>query len=108
VTVRGAGPSKRFGKSPDEWDDRELLYQQVMHLGRSFDGGLYSEADMEAAEQLRTMDIPEGSSAAAEFSRLVAQRAQGAGIRFPELRLSRRQEMNLLNMQQELDRYVKP
>ena len=85
VTVRGAGPSKRFGLSPGEWDDRELLYQQVMHLGRSFEGGLYSEADMEAAEQLRTMDIPEGSTAAAEFSRLVAEHAQQVGIRFPEL-----------------------
>jgi len=30
VTVRGAGPSKRFGLAPDQWDDRELLYQQVM------------------------------------------------------------------------------
>ena len=76
VTVRGAGPSKRFGLSPGEWDDRELLYQQVMHLGRSFEGGLYSEADMEAAERLRTMDIPEGSTAAAEFSKLVAEHAQ--------------------------------
>jgi phenylpropionate dioxygenase-like ring-hydroxylating dioxygenase large terminal subunit len=85
VTVRGAGPSKRFGLSPGEWDDRELLYQQVMHLGRSFEGGLYSESDMEAAERLRTMDIPEGSTAAAEFSRLVAEHARQVGMRFPEL-----------------------
>ncbi len=85
VTVRGAGPSKRFGLTPGAWDDRELLYQQVMHLGRSFHGGLYSEADMDAAEHLRHMEIPEGSSAAAEFARLVGERAQQAGIRFPEL-----------------------
>ena len=92
VTVRGAGPSKRFGLSPGEWDDRELLYQQVMHLGRSFDGGLYSEDDMDAAARLRTMDIPEGSSAAAEFARLVGEHAQEVGIRFPELTAEQRAE----------------
>ena len=78
--------------SPDEWDDRELLYQQVMHLGRSFEGGLYSEADMEAAERLRTMTIPEGSTAAAEFSLLVAEHARQTGVRFPELTPEQRAE----------------
>jgi phenylpropionate dioxygenase-like ring-hydroxylating dioxygenase large terminal subunit len=92
VTVRGAGPSKRFDLSPDQWDDRELLYQQVMHLGRSFEGGLYSEADMDAAARLRTMDIPEDSSAAAEFSRLVAEHAAQTGIPFPELTPEQRAE----------------
>ena len=75
VTVRGAGPSKRFGLSPDQWDDRELLYEQVMHLGKSFEGGLYSDDDMAAAARLRTMEIPEGSTAATEYSKLVAERA---------------------------------
>ena len=92
VTVRGAGPSKRFGLSPDQWDDRELLYQQVMHLGRSFEGGLYSEDDMEAAARLRTMDIPEGSTAAAEFSRLVAEHAERGRHQFPELTPEQRAE----------------
>ena len=59
VTVRGAGLSKRFGMSADEWDDRELLDEQVMHLGKSFEGGLYSDDDMAAAARLRTMEIPE-------------------------------------------------
>ena len=27
VGRRGAGPSKRFGMSPDQWDDREAVYQ---------------------------------------------------------------------------------
>ena len=85
INVRGAGPSKRLGLQPGEWDDRELLYQQVMHLGRSFQGGLYSDADMEAAGVLRHMEIPEGSSAAAEFARLVGENATRAGIRFPEM-----------------------
>jgi phenylpropionate dioxygenase-like ring-hydroxylating dioxygenase large terminal subunit len=92
VTVRGAGPSQRFGLSPDEWDDRELLYQQVMHLGKSFEGGLYSESDMDVAGQLRTMEIPEGSTAAAEYSRLVGERARAAGIQFPELSPEQRAE----------------
>ena len=83
VTVRGAGPSKRFGMSPDEWDDRELLYQQVMHLGRSFEGGLYSDDDMEAAGALRTMEIPEGSTAAAEFARSWPAARRRAGHRVP-------------------------
>ena len=91
--MRGAGPSKRFGLAPDQWDDRELLYQQVMHLGRSFEGGLYSDDDMDAAARLRTMDIPEGSTAAAEFSELVAeQRADELGIEFPELTPEQRAE----------------
>ena len=47
---------------------------------------------MEAAERLRTMDIPEGSTAAAEFSALVAEHAQQAGIRFPELTPEQRAE----------------
>lgn len=92
VTVRGAGPSKRYGMTPDEWDDRELLYQQVMHLGRSFDGGLYSDDDMAAATRLRTMDIPEGSTAATEFSKLVAARADELGLQFPELSPEQRAE----------------
>jgi phenylpropionate dioxygenase-like ring-hydroxylating dioxygenase large terminal subunit len=92
VTVRGAGPSKRYGMTPDEWDDRELLYQQVMHLGRSFDGGLYSDDDMVAATRLRTMDIPEGSTAATEFSKLVAARADELGLQFPELSPEQRAE----------------
>ncbi len=69
--------------TPDEWDDRELLYQQVMHLGRSFEGGLYSDDDMDAAARLRTMEIPEGSTAAAEFSKLVAARADELRDRVP-------------------------
>ncbi len=92
VTVRGAGPSKRLGLRPGQWDDRELLYQQVMHLGKSFQGGLYSDADMEAAAALRTMEIPEGSTAAAEFARLVGENAAAAGIRFPELSPEQRAE----------------
>ena len=102
VTVRGAGPSKRFGLSPGEWDDRELLYQQVMHLGRSFEGGLYSEADMEAAEQLRTMEIPDGSSAAAEFSRLVAEHAAAGRRPLPgvDARATRRGHGRVLGVPQ--------
>jgi phenylpropionate dioxygenase-like ring-hydroxylating dioxygenase large terminal subunit len=92
VTVRGAGPSKRFGMTPDQWDDRELLYQQVMHLGRSFEGGLYSDDDMAAAARLRTMEIPDGSTAATEFSKLVAARAEEEGIQFPELTPEQRAE----------------
>jgi phenylpropionate dioxygenase-like ring-hydroxylating dioxygenase large terminal subunit len=92
VTVRGAGPSKRFGMSPDQWDDRELLYEQVMHLGKSFEGGLYSDDDMAAAARLRTMEIPEGSTAATEYSKLVAARADELGIEFPELTPEQRAE----------------
>lgn len=92
VTVRGAGPSKRLGMTPDEWDDRELLYEQVVHLGSSFDGGLYSDDDMAAAARLRTMEIPEDSTAAVEFSKLVAARADELGIEFPELSPEQRAE----------------
>jgi len=38
------------------------------------------------------MDIPEGSTAAAEFSRLVAEHAELVGIRFPELTPEQRAE----------------
>jgi phenylpropionate dioxygenase-like ring-hydroxylating dioxygenase large terminal subunit len=92
VTVRGAGPSKRFAMTPDQWDDRELLYEQVMHLGKSFEGGLYSDDDMAAAARLRTMEIPDDSSAALEYSKLVAARAEELGIEFPELSPEQRAE----------------
>jgi hypothetical protein len=92
VTVRGAGPSSRFGLTPDQWDDRELLYEQVMHLGQSFEGGLYSDDDMAAASRLRAMEIPEGSTAAIEYSKLVAARADELGIEFPELTPEQRAE----------------
>jgi hypothetical protein len=63
-----------------------------MHLGKSFEGGLYSDDDMAAAARLRTMEIPDGSSAATEFSKLVATRADELGIEFPALSPDQRAE----------------